>query len=223
MRYVKLTALLLSAVLCAGSVTSCGSKKSSSKTPGEWELITPEEGAEDENLGSYRIDPETGIKLYYEEDEFPRELVRTLANHFLAFQNKDFESFKEQNYPLYNEKMEKFLQDGFQYGQKESFEKQADSINEMMGGSFEVTRVKVEPSQLFADPEEGVQDFFSFMNEKFGSDDFEKKVREDCDEFYYFTFYIMAKNADGKEQIIVSDEENNAFFAEKGGKFYTFG
>ncbi|NLT10373.1 MAG: hypothetical protein GXY08_12895 [Ruminococcus sp.] len=223
MRYMKLAALLVSAALCTGGVTSCGSKKSSSKTYGEWELITPEAGAVDENLGSYRIDPETGIKLYYEEEDFPRELVITLEKHFLAFQNKDFESFKEQNHPIYNEEMEKFLQKGYHYGLKESFEKHADSISSSLGGSFEVTRVKVEPSQRFASPEEGVQDFFTFMNETFENEDFEKKVRDDCDEFYYFTFYVMAKDAEGNEQIIVSDEENNAIYAEKDGKYYTFG
>jgi hypothetical protein len=226
MKYTKFAALLLCAALCAG-VTSCGSKKSSSDSSSEvhadWELITPDEEDEDANLGSYRIDPDTGVKLYYEETEFPRELALALENHFLAFQNKDFESFKAQNYPLYNEKMEQFLQEDYQYGQKESFEKHVESICESLGGSFEVTRVKIEPSTLFATEEEGVKDFLDYMGQIFKDDSFGDKVREDCDSFRYFTFYVMAKDADGKEQIIVSDEENNAVYAVKDGKYYTFG
>lgn len=224
MNKLKYIALLLCAVMGASAMTACGKEKSSSvEAPKEWELITPDEGDEEYSLGSYRIDPETGIKLYYDEEEFPRELAIALEKHFLAFQNRDFDSFREQNFPLYNEEMEEFLQSGYQYGIEESFGKQVDSINENCGGSFEITRVKIEPSEQFETQEEGIEDFLVFMGEIFESDDFGDKVREETDELLYFSFFVMAKNADGEEIGIVSEHQNNTVFALKDGKYYSFG
>ena len=103
MNKLKITALALAAVMSMSVVTACGSKKSSSaesssaeeqqeKKVNDWELESPSEGAKDYDLGDYRTDPETGIKLYYEEEQFPRELVLALEHYFLTFEKNDLEA-----------------------------------------------------------------------------------------------------------------------------------
>ena len=53
------------------------------------ELVEPDESVPEEaDLGSYHLSDD-GVKLYYEEDEFPDELVLTLKEYFQAFSRSD--------------------------------------------------------------------------------------------------------------------------------------
>ena len=51
--------------------------------------------------------------------------------------------------------------------------------------------------------------------------DYYNYIREQSDSLKYFTFYIIAEGEDGKEHKIIS--ETDIIFAEKNGKYYTFG
>lgn len=250
MKRTAITALALCSLLGLCSLTSCSDKASSSSSAAdtylqgsgevaaggngssedetasgssseEWPLESPEEGAMDYDLGDYRTDPETGIKLYYDDTAFSRELMQTLERYFLTFQNRDFEGYKEINYPEYCDDMETFLQKDYGYGLEESFNGQCDNLNDIMGGSFKITRVKAEVSEEYDSEQEGIDDFLEYMDEVFGSSDFSTNVKNSGGELRYFTFYIMAEDADGEESMLVS--QFNTLFLLKDGKYYTFG
>ncbi|MBQ3948571.1 MAG: hypothetical protein II656_08630 [Ruminococcus sp.] len=232
MNKLKITALALAAVMSMSVVTACGSKKSSSaesssaeeqqeKKVNDWELESPSEGAKDYDLGDYRTDPETGIKLYYEEEQFPRELVLALEHYFLTFEKNDLEAYKAANLPLYNEEWEKYLQKEYKYGIESSFKTRCDSLKDAMEGTYKITRIKVEKSEQFPTEEEGVDDYLKWLGDIISNDKFPEQVKSNCDSLRYMSFYVMAENSKGEENMLVS--EYNIIFAEKDGKYYTFG
>lgn len=126
MRKNKILSVLLSAVLCLGCFAGCGKEKNDSSSTDKkenanssstlekeetseiGELITPDKDSEEYDLGSYRIS-ENGVKLYYEDSEYPTELVSTLEKYFTSFETGDYESYKECIFPSYIETMEKYL------------------------------------------------------------------------------------------------------------------
>ncbi|MCM1058705.1 MAG: hypothetical protein NC452_00240, partial [Eubacterium sp.] len=71
--------------------------------------ITPSEDSEEYELGRYCIS-DKGIKLYYDEEEYPEELILALEKYFKSFEEKDYASYCECVYPSYIDKMEEFLQ-----------------------------------------------------------------------------------------------------------------
>lgn len=233
MKKSAIFSLILSAVLCAGSFAGCGKKKDSSssdevkdssvtettQSAGTGELIYPDEGTQEYELGAYRIS-DKGIKLYYEDAEYPKEIVSALENYFLSFQNGDFNEYKNYIFPSYIDTMEKKLQADYGYGLEQSFESQCDSLNENMGGSFEITRIKVEPPLEIESEEVGADEFLDNLNEFFGND-YKASVKADSDNLRYMTFSVMAKDTDGNESLLVSSFY--ILFAEKDGKYYTFG
>ena len=206
MKKSAIFSLILSAVLCAGSFAGCGKKKDSSssdevkdssvtettQSAGTGELIYPDEGTQEYELGAYRIS-DKGIKLYYEDAEYPKEIVSALENYFLSFQNGDFNEYKNYIFPSYIDTMEKKLQADYGYGLEQSFESQCDSLNENMGGSFEITRIKVEPPLEIESEEVGADEFLDNLNEFFGND-YKTSVKADSDNLRYMTFSVMAKD-----------------------------
>lgn len=233
MKKSRITALILSALLCAGSIAGCGKKKDSSssddaknssdteisQSAGSGELIYPDEGSQEYDLGAYRIS-EKGIKLYYEDAEYPAELVSALEGYFLSFQNGDYDAYKEYIFPSYIETMEAHLQKEFGYGLDTSFQTQCDNLNVNMGGSFEITRIKVEPPLETESEEVGADEFLDQLNEFFGTD-YKTSVKNDSDNLRYMTFSVMAKDTDGNESLLVSSFY--ILFAEKDGRYCTFG
>ncbi len=239
MKKYGISALILSAVLCAGCFGGCGKSKDSSsspekeetsgseeitqpekeKTTGNGELITPDKDSEEYDLGAYRIS-ENGIKLYYEDSEYPAELAATLEKYFKSFETGDFESYKECIFPSYIETMEEYLQENYQYGLDKSFQTQCDNLNLNMGGSFEITRIKIEKPLEVESEETGAEAFLDNLDGFFGKE-YKESVKKDSDNLRYMTFSVMAKDADGNESLLVSSFY--ILFAEKDGKYYTFG
>ncbi len=209
---------------------------------GVTDIITPVEDSEEYSLGSYRMS-ENGIKLYYEDTDIPTELMLTLERYFTAFQNRDFELYKSCLASDYIERYNKYLienysNDGKEYNLQSSFELQCDNIRnymiqEIIGtsevpdddthtGDFRITRIRAENTELLeGETTEGlVEKFFEYLNGVLDMD-YYTYISEQADGFKYFTFYIIAEGEDGEEHRIIS--EMDIVFAEKDGKYYTFG
>ncbi len=229
MKLSSLIALSAAAVLCF----SCGKKSETSTSqpslPAEGEvgeLISPTEGSDEYDLGSYHLS-HSGIKLYY-DDDIPQELMLALEKYFTTFQNRDFETYKTCIWPEYADRMETYLQKDYEYGLDQSFSIQCDSLSSNMGGSFEITRIRAEhpldtaPDDLsdLSSSEKNVDDFLAHLDTLLG-DDFSQSVKDNADSFEYVTFFVIAKDADGAESMLIS--EYDILFAVKDGVYYTFG
>lgn len=227
MKKSVLSTLILSAVLCLGGCGKSKDNSSSEKNSQKIEttaadssgIITPDKDSEEYDLGSYRISS-NGIKLYYEDSEYPPELIETLEKYFLSFSTGDFASYKECIFPSYIETMESYLQENYQYGLEKSFQTQCDNLSVNMGGSFEITRIKAEKPIEVESEEAGAEEFLDNLDSFFGNN-YKESVKNDCDNLRYMTFSVMAKDADGNESLLVSSFY--ILFAEKDGKYYTFG
>lgn len=248
---MKLTRLAAAAAMCLLACASCGKKDknvsisvdenqsgSSAENIAEGsvgELITPEEGSAEYDLGSYRKSS-SGIKLYYEED-VPTDLVLALEKYFTCFQERDFDTYKTLLYPDYASRYESYLESEYQYDLENSFELNCNGIRKTMvqeitgeydpedtgySGDFTITRIRVENPELAE--EETVEDltseFFGYLDEIFDMD-YYSYVSEDSDAVDYVTFYIIAEGEDEEEHRIISGFD--IVFAEKDGKYYTFG
>lgn len=248
----KITSLIISAV-CLIGFTSCAEKDEitsdnslfqtvSIGENGVTDIITPAKDSEEYNLGSYRIS-ENGIKLYYDDTDIPTELMLTLEKYFISVQNNDFESYKTVLAADYIERYNKYLIENYstedeEYNLKNSFELRCKHlrnymIQEISGtyeipedntytGDFRITRIKAEETALFeGETLEGLtESFFQDSNDNFEMD-YYNYIKEQSDSLKYFTFYIIAEGEDGKEHKIIS--ETDIVFAEKNGKYYTFG
>lgn len=245
----KITAVL-ACMMCLVACSEADDISQSNSVTGEvsvgengvTDVITPAEDSEEYDLGSYRIS-ENGIKLYYEDSDIPAELMLTLERYFTAFQNRDFELYKSCLASDYIKRYNKYLvenysSDGEEYNLQTSFELQCDNIRnymiqEILGtyevpedddhtGDFKITRIRAENTELLeGETTEGLtENFFEYLNGVFDMDYYEY-LREQADGFRYFTFYIIAEGEDGKEHRIISAMD--IVFAEKDGKYYTFG
>ena len=204
---------------------------------GVTEIIAPAEDSEEYSLGDYRIS-ESGIKLYYEEENIP-----TLERYFTSFQNRDFELYKTCLAADYVERYNKYLienysHDGEEYTLQNSFELQCDNIRNFMieeilntdevpeddthTGDFKITRIRAEESELLEGEttDSLVEKYFDYLDGVFDMD-YYNYISEQADGFKYFTFYVIAEGEDGEEHRIISAMD--IVFAEKDGKYYTFG
>lgn len=183
------------------------------------ERITPSEDDDESDLGSYFISDD-GIKLYYEPDEYPTELVLTLKNYFQAFSACDYGKYAQCVYPSYIEEMNKYLSEDFDYDLKTSFASQCSSLASRTYGDFSVTRIKIEPSPQYEEGVDNVESYFTMLDESFGKD-YYGEVKAEADNIYDAVFYVMAKDYSGEETLLISEYE--IVFAEKDGKYYLFG
>lgn len=218
----------LASILCCCMLTACGdnNKNSISENISEipsvadgevGEIITPDEKDKDYNLGEYRYSPD-GTKLYFNDDEYPKELILTLEKYFRSLAENDFEKFKSCLYPAYIDEMTDFLEKNYEYGLETSFENQRKSLTEKTGGDFKITRLRAEKTAENTD--ETIKEFFTSLDETFEKD-FYTEVKNDVDNFYHMTFYVMAENSENTEILLLSEYE--IVFAEKDGIYYTFG
>lgn len=228
MKKSRITALILSAVLCSGCIAGCGKKKDSSSKEteisveeyaGTGEIVYPDEDSEEYDLGPYRVS-ENGVKLYFDEAEYPADLMDALEKYFSSYETGDFDLYMEYIFPSYAETMEKKLQEEYQYGLDKSFQTQCDNLSVTGGENFKITRIKIEPPIEVESEEVAMDEFLDHLNEYFGFD-YKSTVKEESDKLYYMTFSVMAKTAEGNETLIVSSYY--ILFAEKDGRFYTFG
>lgn len=239
MNTLKMAAFIAAAV-CMMNTAGCGQDDKSGfiRTSTEiGELITPPEDSEDYSLGSYYED-ESGIKLYFGDEDISPDTVQAVKNYFLAFQNQDFDAYKANLYPDYAERYDSYLQENYSYDLKHSFELQCQYLRESMiseiyggydaentenyTGDFTITRLRVENPTLYeGETKEGlIKEFFSDLDDSFGMD-YHAYVSEHTDSFEYVTFFVIANGEDGGEHLIISEFE--IVFAVKDGKYYAFG
>lgn len=245
----KITAIL-ACMVCLVSCADADEISSDNSVTGEvsmgadgvTEIITPAEESDEYSLGEYRMS-ESGIKLYYNDADIPTELMLTLERYFTSFQNRDFELYKSCLASDYVERYNKYLSETYstkdeEYTLQNSFELQCDNIRNYMiqeiigdyeipkesdySGDFKITRIRAENTELLEDETtEGLTEkFFEYLNGIFDMD-YYTYISEQADSMKYFTFYIIADGEDGEEHRIIS--EMDIVFAEKDGKYYTFG
>lgn len=238
-KYIALTA----AVICLLGCAACAERSEKPKVneSGVTDIITPDKNSEEYGLGSYRIS-ENGVKLYYDESVYPTDLALTMERYFLTFQNDDFDGYKSLIYPDYAERYGKYLEREYDYGLDGSFGLRRDSLRDIIAGEvmmnmdggeeptgdFKVTRIKIEPVEVNEEDtdETIVKSFFSTYDDIFGTPYFDL-VNSDVDGFRIFCFYVFAEGEDGREHALIGGDEVNqgprVVFAEKDGKYYTFG
>lgn len=231
MKITKITAALLSALLCITAV-GCGEEKkddakktSSAAAPakvesGVGELFTPEEDAVDSGLGSYRMS-EYGTKLYYDDSVFSDKLALSLDKYFKSLHDEDYETYKSCLFPSYLNNMETYLQKDFEYGMDTSFANQCARLKAQSAENYTITRIKIDKpkTEEGSTEEDYFSSFFGKLGECFGTD-YYQEVKDTTDNLYEVMFTIMAEY-DGAETIILSDMK--IVVAEKDGVFYNFG
>ena len=208
---------LLILILCCCMLTACGNKIPSVAEGELGEIITPDENDGDYDLGDYRYSHD-GTKLYFNDDEYPKDLILTLEKYFISFADNDFEKFKSCLYPAYIDNMTAFLEENYSYGLEESFKNQRESLTLKAGDDFKITRLRIEKTD--GDSTEFIEDFFTSFDESFEKD-FYDEVKNSTDNLYHITFYVMAENSEKEEVLLLSGYE--IVVAEKDGVYYTFG
>ncbi|MBR1824378.1 MAG: hypothetical protein IJ779_09125 [Ruminococcus sp.] len=263
MNKMKLTALLLSAVMGCGFLTGCGDKKitvSSTSESSEAETsetqedttrmddsdykeivlkdiefaersdeplefgelgeeVTPNAEDQDGDLGSYR-ESSDGTKLYFNDDEFPAELVQTLEKYFISFAESDFTMYTRCAYPDYLDRMDKYLQDEYGYDIKNSFATQCSGLATTTNGKFKISRIKIDVPAQYQEDKDNLEAYFENFTDILG-DDYYEKLKKDVDNIYDGEFYVMAEDRMGNETLLISAYE--IVFVEKDGRYYVFG
>lgn len=183
--------------------------------PGE--LVQPGEDDDDADLGAYHVSSD-GVKLYYEEGEYPLDMILTLEKYFTAYADGDYTQYTRCVYPGYIDKMEAFLQKEYKYGMKRSFANQCSNLASKMAGKFKVTRIKLE-KPVNAD-DASIKKFFDYISDMCGND-FYSETASQCDKIHFATFYAIAEDSEGNELSLITGFD--IVFAEKDGRFYAFG
>ena len=183
------------------------------------ETITPAEDDDDSELGSYRVS-DSGIKLYFDETEFPEELMLTLEQYFNSFANVDYNTYSRCSYPDYTEKMQVYLKKEFGYDMKNSFAAQCTNLANTMNGNFEITRIRLDVPPQYDETKDNLEAYFENFTDILGENYYEE-LRKGADKIYDGEFYVMAKGHSGTEQLLVSAYE--IVMVEKDGRYYIFG
>ena len=209
---------LLILILCCCMLSACGNKIPYVAEGELGEIITPDEKDKDYSLGEYRYS-HYGTKLYFNEDDYPKDLILTFEKYFRSFTENDFETFKSCLYPAYIDNMTAFLEENYSYGLEKSFENQCKSLTG--GYNFRITSLRIKKTD--GDSEEFIEEFFTSFDETFEKD-FYMEVKNNTDKLYHMIFDLMADDEDdeeNKEYLLLSKYE--IVFAEKDGVYYTFG
>ena len=182
-------------------------------------LVSPESGAQDADLGDYRVSS-SGVKLYYDEKLYPTELILTLEKYFTALSEADYNTYRKCIFPSYLDEMDKFLKKKYDYDVKTSFAKQCSNLADMAEGDVTVTRIKLEEAKNYYEDSDNLTKYFERLDDLFDTD-YYKSVQDDSDRIIDACFYLMGRTAGGEERILVGEYE--IVFAEKDGRYYTFG
>lgn len=182
-------------------------------------LVSPAAGSLAADLGDYRVSS-GGVKLYYDEKLFPTELMLTLEKYFTALSEADYNTYRKCIFPSYLDEMDKYLAKDYGYDMKTSFAKQCSNLADMTEGDFTVTRIKLEEAPDYYKDADNIDKYFGRLDELFGSG-YYQSVKDDSDRIIDACFFLMGKTAEGGERIIVGEYE--IVFAEKDGRYYTFG
>ncbi len=186
------------------------------------DIVSPSAEDIDGDLGDYR-ETENGVKLYFEEEHFPEELMLTLEQYFLSIENADYTLYTQCVYPEYFDRMTNFLQTNYQHDMKESFSSQCAQLAALMNGGFKLTRIKVEPAEPHEDGTDNLADYFGNLESLFEIEEgsFYDEVKKNTDNIYDATFFVMAQGKEDHEDLIISEYE--IIFVEKDGRYYIFG
>ena len=183
------------------------------------EFVTPNAEDIDSDLGSYR-EATDGVKLYFNDDEFPKELLLTLDQYFTAFANNDYTLYTRCVYPDYLEKMNAYLEKEYQYDMKHSFATQCTNLATTANGPFKVTRIKMNVPKQYVEGEDNLEAYFKNFTDILGEGYYEQ-LKKDADKIYDGEFYLMAEDRMGNEQVLISAYE--IICVEKDGRYYVFG
>jgi hypothetical protein len=183
------------------------------------EPVTPEEGSDESNLGAYRLSS-NGVKLYYNSEEFSDNLMLTLEQYFLSFPANDYTKYTSCVFPSYIDEMGAFLEKDYSYDLKTSFAKQCVSLASRMNGDYKITRIRLEKPEQYTEGVDNLENYFKSLDDVFGKSYYEQ-VKGESDNIVDACFYVIGEDANGNETPIISGYE--IVFAEKDGRFYTFG
>jgi hypothetical protein len=184
------------------------------------EVITPEEGSPDAQLGNYRLSS-SGIKLYFDENEYPADLILTFEKYFTAYSSADYDTYHKCLFPGYVTEMEAVqAENEDRHDFKTSFIHSCSDLAQGAHGDFKITRIKLEKNAPRTDGVDNVDGYFQMLNNYLGKD-YYSEVKEQCDGFVDACFYIMGEDAYGKENMIVT--AGKIVFATKDGRYYIFG
>ena len=181
--------------------------------------ITPAADDKDGDLGSYR-ESAYGTKLYFNEDEFPSELMQTLEQYFISFSENDYTKYTRCTYPDYLDKMDEYLKKELQYDTKTSFATQCSNLATTTNGKFKISRLKLDTPQQYQEDKDNLEAYFENVKDMLGEDYYEQ-LKKDTDKIYDGEFYVMAEDRMGKESLLVSAYE--IVLVEKDGRYYVFG
>jgi hypothetical protein len=181
--------------------------------------VTPAGDEKEAELGAYH-ESDSGVKFYYNEEEFPEELMLTLEAYFNSFADADYTAYTSCAYPEYVEKMDEYLKKEFEYDMKTSFGTNCTNLAENMKGEFKVTRIKMDVPQQYEEDKDNLEAYFESFSDVLGEGYYEK-LKKEVDKIYDGEFYIMASDEHGDESLLVSAYE--IVFAEKDGRYYVFG
>ena len=213
------------ALLSAGCMlmTASCSKKEESGVPadgnstGEIEFVT---NPDEPELGAYTTST-LGTKLYYEPEDVSAELMAALEKYFRTFAARDYEAYLECIHPEYIKEMNKYLEKDFGYDLETSFNSQCDNLAVNSGGEagdvFTVTRIRAELPEEY-----NPQECLSMLDDCFGTESFYDTINESSDKLHHLVFFIMSETENSESETLIISEFQ-IVFAEKDGKYYTFG
>ncbi|SHM63044.1 hypothetical protein [Ruminococcus flavefaciens] len=183
------------------------------------DVVTPEADSAESNLGTYRVSS-NGVKLYFNEEEYASNLLLTLEQYFLSYQNADYTKYTSCVFPSFIDEMGTYLQKDYGYDFKTSFAKQCASLANIMHGDYKITRIRVEKPKQHTEGVDNLDSYFKGMDEHFGKA-YHEQVKGECNNLIDACFYVMGEDSNGNESVIVNGYE--IVFAEKDGRYYTFG
>ena len=183
------------------------------------DFVTPAAEDLDGDLGSYR-EAADGVKLYFNDDEFPKELMLTLDQYFTSFAENDYTMYTRCVYPDYLDKMDEYLEKKYQYDMKKSFATQCTNLATTANGPFKVTRIKMDVPKQNVEGEDNLEAYFKNFTDILGEGYYEQ-LTKDADKIYDGEFYLMAEDRMGSEKVLISAYE--IVCVQKDGRYYIFG
>ncbi|MBE6854389.1 MAG: hypothetical protein E7501_01905 [Ruminococcus sp.] len=156
------------------------------------------------------------LQLIYDSAAVTDAHAQLISDYFTAIQNRDFSAYSELIYPGYYSEMEVYLQENYNYGMEQSFEKRVDMLAITDENHFRFTQIKMEPAA-----EDSFEAYLTSMDQVMG-EDFSENIRSGMDEYTILMFSVNAISDDMEHETTVVDN-NEMIIATSGGKAYLFG
>ncbi len=156
------------------------------------------------------------LQLIYDSAAVTDAHAQLISDYFTAIQNRDFSAYSELIYPGYYSEMEGYLQENYNYGMEQSFEKRVDMLAITDENHFRFTQIKMEPAA-----EDSFEAYLTSMDQVMG-EEFSENIRSGMDEYTILMFSVNAISDDMEHETTVVDN-NEMIIATSGGKAYLFG